>query len=53
MWVGKLDPGAQSPQVAIRIKGKQLKQVTELRYVGNTETEKASVLCPPGPHTCL
>ncbi len=44
MWVGKLGPGAQPPRVDIRIKGQQLKQVTEFRYyVGSTETEKASM----------
>ncbi len=43
MWVGKLDPGAQPPRVDIRIKGQKLKPVTEFRYVGNTEIEKASM----------
>ncbi len=43
MWVGKLDPGAQPPRVDIRITGQQLKQVTEFRYVGSIETEKASM----------
>ncbi len=43
MWVGKLDPGAQPPRVDVRIKCQQLKQVTEFRYVGSTETEKASM----------
>jgi len=43
MWVGRRAAGTPVPQVNIFIKDQKLKQVSEFRYVGSTESENANM----------